>query len=153
MHQAPILDIAKTRLHVKSDYQLAKLWGLTPQHISQYRSGKNRFDSYVIHRISEALDKDPRELTAVIELSRKPAGERRVYWETILKRYAAAASVGAFIALFIGMSIEQAASATLICRPILNLCINYAQLRRWINSFRRNGANRATWPNPSEPLV
>lgn len=101
MDQATLLDQVLEKLDLPSDYALAKEWGLTTAGMSQYRTGKSRFDAYMLHRVAETLDKDPRELTAQRELSKEPTGERREYWETLLKKRSGALSGGAFIALCI----------------------------------------------------
>jgi transcriptional regulator with XRE-family HTH domain len=149
LYQAKMLDLAKKALGVESDNGLAKLWGLTSAHISQYRTGKNRFDAYAINRISEALDKDPRELTAMIELSRNPHGERRTFWETILKKFAGAASVGIYTALCIGTSTGTDDNGTQTCPRTVDLAINYAQLRRVIRKLKAVLQGAVTYPSPT----
>src|SRR5438094_70791 len=112
MDQAKLIDDAKEALKITSDYALAKHWGLQPQHISRYRNGTNRFDDYAICRIAEALDKDPRELLAQRELSKEPSGERRSYWETLLKKLCGVSSVGACTAILIGLPLPVPAHGT-----------------------------------------
>jgi transcriptional regulator with XRE-family HTH domain len=136
--QAKLLDAVLRRLNLPSDYALAKLWGLSPAHISQYRSGKHRFDDYALNRVAEALDKDPRELIAQRELSKNPTGERRAYWETLLKKRRGAASAGAYTvaciatSAIIGMLTAPNAAAETTDEPptTSELATNYTQYRR-----------------------
>lgn len=104
MDQAKLIDECRERLGVESDYALGKLWGVAQNSISQYRTGKRGFDDYMLHRVAETLDKDPRELTATRELDREPNGKRRSYWEKLLKKFSGATSVGGFIAACIAIS-------------------------------------------------
>ena len=105
MDQAQLLDRCLAALDLPSDYALAKQWGLTTACISQYRTGKNRIDDYALCRIAETLDLDPRQLMAERELSRKPHGPRRSYWEILRKKPCGAWRLGAFIAPYIVTSL------------------------------------------------
>jgi hypothetical protein len=159
MYQAKMIDLAKRALGIESDYGLAKVWGITPQAVSLYRAGKSRFDPYAINRISEALDKDPRELTAMIELSRNPHGERKSFWETVLKKYAGAVKVGICTALCIATSTAQDASATKTCHltstrdtePLYKLCAISRLARQWMTSIGTLLCGSRCWPPSRSP--
>lgn len=102
--EAALLNEVLKRLELPSDYALAKEWGLSSGALGHYRSNRRSFDPYMVNRVAEALDKDPREVQAAIELAREPIGVRRAYWETLLKKFVGAAGLGALTALCIGTS-------------------------------------------------
>jgi hypothetical protein len=121
MDQAKLLDEVLRKTHLHTDYALAKAWGIGTNTMSQYRTGIRHFDTYALARVSEALDKDPRELMAIQALEKKPTGERRSWWETLLKKRFTAWSGGASIAVCIGTFATHAPSADATTRPQLNI--------------------------------
>ena len=95
--QAELIDGVVRTLQLPSDYALGKLWGIPMQTMSGYRKERRPFDAYMCTRVAEALNKDPREIQALVELKKAPSGERRRYWEDLLRKRYGAASVGACI--------------------------------------------------------
>jgi transcriptional regulator with XRE-family HTH domain len=97
MKAAELLDLAKGRLSLKSDYALAKMSGIPKQRISQIRSGKEAMPLHLIYWLAVTLEKDPAELVAQQEIEREKNPERVKFWNSFLSR--AALLLGLVVAL------------------------------------------------------
>lgn len=64
------LDLAKGRLHIRSDYALAKRWDVSASEVSQYRRDRLRLPLAVILDIAEVMRCDPMEIITGLEYRR-----------------------------------------------------------------------------------
>ena len=64
------MDLAKGRLRLRSDYALAKRWGVSASEVSQYRRGRLRLPLAVILDIAEVMRCDPMEIITGLEYRR-----------------------------------------------------------------------------------
>ena len=62
-----MLDACKTKLGLKSDYALAKVFEIRPVRMSAYRRGKEHPDVYVCFKIAEILEISPAKVIAQVE--------------------------------------------------------------------------------------
>lgn len=88
MKAAELLDLAKGRLELKSDYSLAKLSGCKPGHIAEVRAGKRAMPLHLLYWLAVTLEKDPAELIAQQEIEREKNPERVKFWNGFLSRAA-----------------------------------------------------------------
>lgn len=98
MDMAKVINEAKEKLGVESDYSLAKRLEIPNPRISEYRSGKARPDAYACARFAEVLEMDPFELLAQVEAATEKNEARRTYWKQVAERMAAG-SVAAFFVI------------------------------------------------------
>jgi transcriptional regulator with XRE-family HTH domain len=97
MDMPKVIDKAKEKLGVESDYALAKKLDIPNPRISEYRSGKARPDAYACARLAEVLDMDPFELLAQVEAATEKNEARRSYWRAVAERIAAGTVAGFFV--------------------------------------------------------
>jgi len=153
MEQAKLIDEVLKRLDVPSDYALARRWGIAHNTVSQYRTGKRQFDAYMLNRVAEALDKDPRELLALQALANEPTGERRKWWETVLKKSNGATRLGVCTALCIATSsIVAGAIPTLTRAPNTDL-VTFVQIMRHLRRTLWRSARCFTFRLAHSPPV
>lgn len=86
MDMSKVLDEAKEKLGVASDYGLAKKLGIPNPRISEYRSGKATPDAYSCARLADALGVDPLALLAQVEAATEKNEARRNYWRALCER-------------------------------------------------------------------
>ena len=98
MDMAKVIDEAKEKLGVESDYSLAKRLEIPNPRISEYRSGKARPDAYACARLAEILEMDPFELLAQVEAETEKNETRRTYWKKVAERMAAGTVAVFFVA-------------------------------------------------------
>lgn len=103
---AKFLDGVKARAKIDTDYQLAKLIGITQQAISQYRHGKTLPDEVVITKLCTISGDDAGIVLANVEELRAKTEPARLLWRSIAHRLqsTAAAIVAALLcgAMFFG---------------------------------------------------
>lgn len=97
MDNGQLIDEVRDAMRLPSDYALCKEWDIPLSTMSAWRQGREVSDYFLI-RAAEALDKDPRELIALRELAKHPHGQKKVYWETLLRKLFGVVSAGACIA-------------------------------------------------------
>lgn len=95
MDMSKVLDEAKEKLGVESDYGLAKKLGIPNPRISEYRSGKATPDAYACAKLADALGVDPLALLAQVEAATEKNEARRNYWRAVSERVG-----GAIVACF-----------------------------------------------------
>lgn len=88
MKPAELLDAAKTRLCLKSDYELALRMGIRPQHMGEIRNGKRAMSLHLIYWLAITLERDPAALVAEIEEGREKNENRKAFWRSFLSRAA-----------------------------------------------------------------
>jgi len=94
-----LLDV-KTRHHLTSDGQLAKLLGLTRASASVFMLGKNYLGDETAIKVAELLEIDPAHVVACVHAERaKHEGERKL-WERIAKLTAGATVLLFLFAIF-----------------------------------------------------
>lgn len=100
-----LLDAAKSRQAIPSDYKLAKALGVSQARISGYRIGKSRPDDLTARKIAELADLDEGYVVACLHAERAQNEEARGLWEGIAKRLeraGLAAVTAVFALLFFG---------------------------------------------------
>lgn len=107
MDMAKVIDEAKTKLGVESDYALAKETGILKQRISAYRNGSQTPDAYACARLAEILGIDPFELLAQVEAATEKNEARRTYWKQVTARIAAGTAAGFFLVAVSGEAEEK----------------------------------------------
>jgi len=91
MKPTEYLDAAKTRLNLKSDYELAKRLECPSGHISEVRSGKRHMPLEVAFRIAITLEIDPAQVVADLEEQREKNPKRQGFWRSFRSHAACAA--------------------------------------------------------------
>ena len=81
MDMTKVLDAAKEKLGISSDYALANTLSLNKQRISDYRKGDRVPDAYACARLAEVLGIDPFDLLIEVEADAEKNDVRRAYWE------------------------------------------------------------------------
>ena len=88
-----LIDQLKEKHGLRSDYAVAKMLGISTQRLSNYRTGRNRFDDLMAYKVAELLELDPAEVIAQINMERAKRPEERKAWKEILERLGSAAAV------------------------------------------------------------
>ncbi|HTF85339.1 MAG TPA: helix-turn-helix domain-containing protein [Cellvibrio sp.] len=79
------LDEFKSRMNIESDYELAKLLGVSRQQISGIRSGRIAIGRTKCIRIASGLKIDPLEIIATIEAAKEKNPDVRALWVRLAK--------------------------------------------------------------------
>lgn len=69
--------------HLKTAYAAAKLIGITPTRLYEYRDGVRPFNNFTAVRVAELLEVDPVVVIASAEAEREKGGAHRAYWEKL----------------------------------------------------------------------
>lgn len=110
------LDALAAKYKIKSDYGLAKLMGVTPGSLSNWRKGKSQMADEPAIRAAMLLDEDAGQLLANLQAERAETDETRKIWRQIagrLRRGAAVVAIG--IAGILGLSHTPTARASSEC--------------------------------------
>lgn len=97
MNYGKMLDDAKQKLGVETDYQLWKKTGIAKSRLSDYRKGIRHFDAYACAKLGEVLELDPFELLAQVEAETEKNEARRTYWRAVAAKMAAGTVAGFFV--------------------------------------------------------
>lgn len=81
-----LLDAAKSRQAIPSDYKLGVTLGLSDSAITNYRKGRSKPDDVVAQRLAELAGLDPAIVVAQLHAERAQTDDTRKLWETIAKR-------------------------------------------------------------------
>lgn len=82
-----MLDAIKQRLSLRSDYALAKAFGMKNQSaICNYRAGRSQFDEDTAIRAAELLEECPAVVLAKIAAERAKTPKARAVWRDAVKR-------------------------------------------------------------------
>jgi transcriptional regulator with XRE-family HTH domain len=112
---AELLDRAKLRGNIESDYRLAKVIGISHGTMTGYRSGKSKPDSRVLEQLCALSGDDIGVLSAELQAERERTPEGRQVWLGIARRLSGQAT-GATLALVFaiafvaGFSVDARAS-------------------------------------------
>ncbi|MBB5469202.1 plasmid maintenance system antidote protein VapI [Paraburkholderia sp. CI2] len=80
------LDAAKTAQRLPSDYALAKMLGIRPSAISNYRMGRSNFDEETAIKVARLIGISPAEIFAAMQIQRAKSEEVRKVWEDVLEK-------------------------------------------------------------------
>lgn len=80
-----LLETAKHRQGDVSDYRLAKILGINPNAISNYRGGRSVPANPIAMRLGKLAGIDPLRAVAMVNLERASTDEEREVWEAILE--------------------------------------------------------------------
>lgn len=83
---AQLLDAAKARHSIPSDYKLAEALGVSRMLVSGYRKGKSRPDDLIAQRLADLAGLDRDVVVAELHAQRAQTPEERALWEGIAKR-------------------------------------------------------------------
>lgn len=97
MDISKVLDAAKEKLGITSDYALAQKTGIRKEYISLYRDGKRTPDAYACARLADALGVDPLALLAQVEAATEKNEARRNYWRAVSERVGAGIVAGLLV--------------------------------------------------------
>ena len=120
------LDAVKAKLQIKSDYALAKAWGLRTTRLSNYRSRRSFLDEEMVFKIADALDVDAAIILASVEAERAKRPQVKAAWE----RIARAISAAVFALFFAGFSVFGGSAGTAQAGAFFNDNIHI--MRRWV---------------------
>lgn len=98
MKAAQLLDEAKRRLLLKSDYALAKASGTTKQRINAIRSGREPVPLHMAFWLAITLERDPALIVAELEEERETNITRKAFWQSFLSRAAQLAAMSCTLA-------------------------------------------------------
>lgn len=97
---ANLLDRSLSRGSIVSDYQLAKVIGITHQAISGYRTGLALPKDKVIAQLCALSGDDPHLILAQIQAERASSPEAKNLWQTLILRLSAGTSTAILSVLF-----------------------------------------------------
>ena len=81
------LDLAKIKRDLPSDYALAKLLGVSPSGITNYRKGRSHFDDAMAIRLAYLCEIDPAEILFSMQVERAKSDEARAVWSGLLEKF------------------------------------------------------------------
>jgi hypothetical protein len=117
---ADLLDRARARGSIISDYQLAKVIGITHQGMTNYRSGKTMPDARVLEQICALSGDDVAVVMAQIQAQRERTPEGKTMWLMVAKRLAGGASTAILSVVFtIGLIAGYAPDARAGGHPVI----------------------------------
>jgi transcriptional regulator with XRE-family HTH domain len=93
------LDQLRARLDLPSDYAVARLLGVTPQHVSRWRSGRGGFSDEQAARVAELLGIEAGYVLARLYEERSTSEAARVAWRDLAEKLAPAAACLALLLL------------------------------------------------------
>ncbi len=83
MEQIELLEKARKKLGVTSDYALAKSLGIPNNRISDYLNGRRTMDEYAMFKIAEILEDSPTRIIAMVLAEKAKREDKRLFF----KRY------------------------------------------------------------------
>ncbi|MFZ4756692.1 MAG: DUF3693 domain-containing protein [Burkholderiaceae bacterium] len=96
---AEFLDLLRERLNLPSDYAVARLLGVTPQHVSRWRSGRGGFSDEQAARVAELLGIEAGYVLARLYEERSTSEAARVAWRDLAGKLAPVAASLALLLL------------------------------------------------------
>ena len=114
-----LLDSAKEKLGVETDYALAKRLGLPRARICDYYKGTRAPDEFACLKIAEALGKPLDTIIATVKASSEKDESRRLVWENYMKRLGGIAASIAVSVLVCGTIIVHSPNAEAAPRLVL----------------------------------
>jgi hypothetical protein len=96
-----LLDSAKEKGNIESDYRLAKVIGITQSAVSSYRMKKSMPDARVLEQLCALSGDDVAVVMAEVQAARERTPEGRNMWLLVAKRLAGGASTAILSVLFV----------------------------------------------------
>lgn len=87
------LDKVRNNCGLTSDYQVAKLLGVTVGRVSSYRTGRTEFDEDMAARVGAALGEHPAHVLATVRAGIARTDKARAVWEEIARHFGHAAAL------------------------------------------------------------
>lgn len=114
-----------------SDYQLAKLLGVSRQAVSHWQNGRHELDQTTAVQVAELLQVDPMQVMAELQCARASNTRERHVWERYRGRVhtATVAAVAVLAGISGGVTVK---SDTIISQISALPGIHYAQLAAWL---------------------
>lgn len=81
-----LIDLARERQGGVSDYRIAKMLGINPNSMSNYRSGRSSPANPIAKGLAELAGVDPVEAVCAVNIERASSPEDREVWEMLLTR-------------------------------------------------------------------
>ena len=97
---AQLLDSAKEKGNIESDYRLAKVIGITQSAVSNYRAHKTMPDERVLEQLCALSGDDLAVIAAQVQAERARTSEGKNMWLMIARRLAGGASTAILSVLF-----------------------------------------------------
>ncbi len=97
---ARLLDAAKARAQIESDYRLAKVIGITHASLSAYRVGKALPGDKVVEQLCALSGDDAQLIFAQIQASKATSNEAQKFWKVMISRLAGAGSTAILSVVF-----------------------------------------------------
>lgn len=112
---ADLIERAKVRANIDSDYRLCKVIGIKTPTMSGYRSGKSTPDARVLEQLCALAGEDLAVWAANLQAERERTPEGKTVWLMIAKRLAGGASTAILsvlfaISLIVGGAVDARAS-------------------------------------------
>lgn len=101
---ANLLDRAKQKANIESDYRLAKVIGITHSGISNYRMGKSLPNVSVIEQLCALSGDDPDVIAAQIAAARSKSSEEKTLWLRVAARMSGRAQT-AFLSVLVAIAL------------------------------------------------
>lgn len=115
-----LLDEAKDKTGIPSDYALAQAIGIKRATISGYRHGKSAPDVYAMSRLADLTGRTLTEVIAMIEVETETDEAKKEYWKGFYKRLGGIAAT-VFVTFIVTSMYREA--APLFDLPGLAMCI------------------------------
>lgn len=106
---AGLLDRAKDRAGIESDYRLAKVIGITQSAVSNYRIGKTMPDARVLEQLCALSGDDLAVVAASIQAERERTPEGKTVWLAIAARLQAGRALPGLTAIIAVVALALAA--------------------------------------------
>ena len=114
MHIDDLIDKAKTRAYLQSDYALAKAMGIERQIISQWRSGKRHPSNDEAVQLATLAGLEDMQVIALIEYETANSEKKKKFWKHYMESRGIKATLGMIgLGLSIIISPEPAGAAVL----------------------------------------
>lgn len=108
---ANLLDAAKAKAGIDSDYRLAKVIGITHSVISAYRHGKSMPNEKILSQLCALSGHDVGVVAAQVQAERAQSPEGKSMWMTIAARLSGVAST-AFLSVVLAISLIAAGAGS-----------------------------------------
>lgn len=110
------LDELRAQPALKSDYQIAKRVGVTPQRVSNWRTGRSTFDDKAALKVAALLDTDAGYILACMAAERTTRPDVRRAWASVAKKLSGAAALIVVAALLAPFSSDlSTAMVRILC--------------------------------------
>lgn len=152
MQIAELIDLARARANIESDYRLARMLNVTDQAISAWRNGRKLPSSEHLLRLAAWAELDAGQMLADAQAAKAKTEEERATWQKVSDRLArvvaglavtailSAPTIGAFLNGDNGLESSATTSRAIHYRTLL------AWLCRALCTATCKQLQRRTWP-------